>query len=325
MSAILRNKKLIIIIVLAGIVAAVAWYFLRPAGTPPGLAYGNGRLEATETAVATKVQGKLIEVYFREGADLKTGQIAAQLDDAQLKADIRAAEAAVEQAKEYAKVAREDVKSAQSQQQLASVTLRRTQELIKKGFISAAQLDKDVNTMRTANATLASARNRVIQADASIREAEARVDSLKSNLDDLTLRSPVDGRILYRLAEPGEVLSAGGRVFSILDLNDVYMYIYLSNLEAGSVELGSEARIILDAIPDNPIPCTVTYVSPRNQFTPKEVETRDEREKFMFRVKLQVNQDWLARNIDVAKSGMPGVGWVKTDPDAVWPANMQVK
>ena len=101
MSAILRNKKLIIIIVLAGIVAAVAWYFLRPAGTPPGLAYGNGRLEATETAVATKVQGKLIEVYFREGADLKTGQIAAQLDDAQLKADIRAAEAAVEQAKEY--------------------------------------------------------------------------------------------------------------------------------------------------------------------------------------------------------------------------------
>ena len=325
MLAILRNKKLIIIVVLAIVAGAVAWHFLKPSDTPPGLAYGNGRLEATETAVATKVQGKLIEVYFREGADLKAGQIAAQLDDAQLKADIRAAEAAVEQAKEYAKAAREDVKSAQSQQQLASVTLRRTQELIKKGFISAAQLDKDVSTMRTANATLASARNRVIQADASIREAEARVDSLKSNLDDLTLRSPVDGRILYRLAEPGEVLSPGGRVFSILDLNDVYMYIYLSNLEAGSVELGSEARIILDAIPDNPIPCTVTYVSPRNQFTPKEVETRDEREKFMFRVKLQVNQDWLARNIDVAKSGMPGIGWVKTDPDAVWPANMQVK
>ena len=325
MSAILRNKKLIFIVVLAVVVAAVAWHFLKPAGTPPGLAYGNGRLEATETAVATKVQGKLIEVYFREGADLKTGQIAAQLDDAQLKADIRAAEAAVEQAKEYAKAAREDVKSAQSQQQLASVTLRRTQELIKKGFISAAQLDKDVSSMRTANATLASARNRVIQADASIREAEARVDSLKSNLDDLTLRSPVDGRILYRLAEPGEVLSPGGRVFSILDLNDVYMYIYLANLEAGSVELGSEARIVLDAIPDNPIPCTVTYVSPRNQFTPKEVETRDEREKFMFRIKLQVDREWLAKHADIAKPGMPGIGWVKTDPDAVWPADLQVK
>ena len=109
MSAILRNKKLIFIVILAVVVAAVAWHFLKPAGTPPGLAYGNGRLEATETAVATKVQGKLIEVYFREGADLKTGQIAAQLDDAQLKADIRAAEAAVEQAKARLANARNDL------------------------------------------------------------------------------------------------------------------------------------------------------------------------------------------------------------------------
>ena len=179
--------------------------------------------------------------------------------------------------------------------------------------------------MRTANASIASARNRVSQADASIAEAEARVASLQSNLDDLTLKSPVDGRILYRLAEPGEVLSPGGRVFSILDLNDVYMYIYLSSAEAGSVELGSEARIVLDALPDKPIPCTVTYVSPRNQFTPKEVETRDEREKFMFRVKLKVDQDWLQQNVNIAKPGMPGVGWVKTSPDTVWPANLQVK
>ncbi len=325
MSAILRHKKLIIILVLVIIAAVVAWYFLKPPATPPGLAFGNGRLEATETAVSTKVQGKLVEVYFREGADLKVGDVAAQLDDAQLKADIKAAEAAVEQAKETAKAAREDVKSAQSQQELANVTLRRTQELIKKGFISAAQLDKDVSTQRTASANLAGARNRVSQADASIAEAVARVASLQSNLDDLTLKSPVDGRILYRLAEPGEVLPAGGRVFSILDLNDVYMYIYLSNEDAGNVEMGSDARIVLDALPDTPIPCTVTYVSPRNQFTPKEVETRDEREKFMFRVKLKVDQSWLEQHANIAKPGMPGIGWVKTSPDAVWPANLQVK
>ena len=325
MSAILRHKKLIIILVLVVIAAVVAWYFLKPPATPPGLAFGNGRLEATETAVSTKVQGKLVEVYFREGADLKVGDVAAQHDDAQLKADIQAAEAAVEQAKETANAAREEVKSAQSQQELANVTLRRTQELIKKGFISAAQLDKDVSTQRTANANLASARNRVSQADASIAEAVARVASLQSNLDDLTLKSPVNGRILYRLAEPGEVLPAGGRVFSILDLNDVYMYIYLSNEEAGNVEMGSDARIVLDALPDTPIPCTVTYVSPRNQFTPKEVETRDEREKFMFRVKLKVDQSWLEQHANIAKPGMPGIGWVKTSPDAVWPADLQVK
>lgn len=325
MQALLRNKKLIIILAIVIVAALIAWRFLKPSGTPDGLANGNGRLEATETAVSTKVQGKLVEVYFREGADLKAGEVAAQLDDAQLKADIRAAEAAVERAKETANAAREDVKSAESQQQLANVTLKRTQELVKKGFISAAQLDRDVSSMRTANASLASARNRVSQANAGIAEAEARVASLQSNLDDLTLKSPVDGRILYRLAEPGEVLSPGGRVFSILDLNDVYMYIYLSNSDAGSVEMGSEARIVLDALPDRPIPCTVTYVSPRNQFTPKEVETRDEREKFMFRVKLKVDQNWLAENINIAKPGMPGTGWVKTNPDTAWPTDLQVK
>lgn len=91
MSALLRNKKLIIIIVLAAIVAAVAWYFLKPSAGPEGLASGNGRLEATETAVSTKVQGKLTEVFFREGADLKVDEVAAQLDDIPLKADIKAA------------------------------------------------------------------------------------------------------------------------------------------------------------------------------------------------------------------------------------------
>ena len=307
MSALLRNKKLIIIIVLAAIVAAVAWYFLKPSAGPEGLASGNGRLEATETAVSTKVQGKLTEVFFREGADLKVDEVAAQLDDIPLKADIKAAQAVAEQA-------REDVKSAMSQQELAGVTLRRTQELIKKGFISAAQLDKDVSAMRTANASLAAAKSRVAEAD-------AKVASLQANLNDLTLKSPVNGRILYRLAEPGEVLPAGGRVFSMLDLNDVY----LSAADSGNVQLGSDARILLDALPDMPIPCKVTYVSPKNQFTPKEVETKDEREKFMFRVKLKVDPDWLAQNATIAKPGMPGIGWVKTNPDAVWPANLQVK
>jgi HlyD family secretion protein len=254
---------------------------------PEGLASGNGRLEATETAVSTKVQGKLTEVFFREGADLKVDEVAAQLDDIPLKADIKAAQAVAEQA-------REDVKSAMSQQELAGVTLRRTQELIKKGFISAAQLDKDVSAMRTANASLAAAKSRVAEAD-------AKVASLQANLNDLTLKSPVNGRILYRLAEPGEVLPAGGRVFSMLDLNDVYMYIYLSAADSGNVQLGSDARILLDALPDMPIPCKVTYVSPKNQFTPKEVETKDEREKFMFRVKLKVDPDWLAQNATIAK------------------------
>lgn len=324
MAALLRNKKLIIIVLAVIIGALVAWHFLKPSATPEGLASGNGRLEATETAVATKVQGKLVDVLFREGADLEEGQVAALLDDAQTKADVAAAEAAVAQAKEGAAVARENVKSAQSQLDLANATLKRTEALIKEGYVSAETRDKDINSMKTALANLASARNQVIEADALVKQRVAQLEAAKSNLNDLTLRSPVNGRILYRLAEPGEVLSPGGKVFSILDMNDVYMYIYLASADAGKVAIGSEARILLDALPDQPIPCSVIYVSPRNQFTPKEVETKDEREKFMFRVKLKVDPEWIRNHGAIAKPGMPGTGWVKTQSDAAWPSNLQV-
>lgn len=319
-----RYKKLIIIAILVIIAALVAWRFLKPSSVPDGLASGNGRLEATETAVATKVQGKLTEVLFREGADLEEGQVAALLDDAQTKAELAAAEAAVEQAKEAAAVARENVKSAQSQLDLASATLKRTETLIKEGYVSQETRDKDINSMKTALANLASARNQVIEADAVVKQRVAQVEAAKSNLNDLTLRAPVNGRVLYRLAEPGEVLSPGGKVFSILDMNDVYMYIYLASADAGKVAIGSEARILLDALPDQAIPCSVIYVSPRNQFTPKEVETKDEREKFMFRVKLKVDPEWIKKHGAIAKPGMPGTGWVKTNPDAAWPSNLQV-
>lgn len=205
-----------------------------------------------------------------------------------------------------------------SQQELAGVTLRRTQELIKKGFISAAQLDKDVSAMRTANASLAAAKSRVAEAD-------AKVASLQANLNDLTLKSPVNGRILYRLAEPGEVLPAGGRVFSMLDLNDVYMYIYLSAADSGMSSweampgfCWTRCRICLFPARSPTFPRKTS--SPRKKSKPK-----TNAEKFMFRVKLKVDPDWLAQNATIAKPGMPGIGWVKTNPDAVWPANLQVK
>ena len=80
---------------------------------------------------------------------------------------------------------------------------------------------------------------------------------------------------------------------------------------------------MLDALSDRPIPAHVAFVAPRSQFTPKEVETRNEREKFMFRVKVKVDRDWMAKNANLAKPGMPGVGWVQTDPDAAWPDPLQ--
>ncbi|WAW10326.1 HlyD family efflux transporter periplasmic adaptor subunit [Oxalobacter vibrioformis] len=321
----LSGKRLTRVIIIAAAVVIsgiVAWYFLKPPAVPDGLAYGNGRLEATETAIASKIQGKLIEVRFREGADLKEGEIGALLDGEDVKAQLRAAEANLISARESARETRESLKSAISEQKLAVATYKRTEELIKKNFISEAQLDKDRTTLQTANSTLAGAKNRVAEADAAVEAAAANVDALKVSVDDTILRVPVDGRVLYRLAEPGEVISAGGRVLAMIDLSDVYMYVYLNTEEAGKVVMGDEARIVLDALPDVQIPAHIAFVAPKNQFTPKEVETQEERVKFMFRVKVKVNRDWLEKNSNVAKPGMPGIGWVKIKPGTTWPATL---
>ena len=313
------TRNLIIGILVLLVIGISVQYFLRSSNNHPGISYGNGRLEATEADVSTKVAGRLAEVMVREGDNLIIGQVAAKLDADDLAAQLRAAEAAVLQAREAAKQARDGVTSNVSQQKLARVTLDRTRQLVQKGFISGDKLDRDVSGLQTADAALAASRNKVSEADAAVAAAIARADSMRVNVGDTSLRAPVAGRVLYRLAEPGTFLAAGGKVFTLLDLSDVFMSIYLPTEEAGKVALGSPAKIILDALPGQPIPAKVVFVAPRSQFTPKEVETRSEREKLMFRVKVKVDPDWLKQNANIAKPGMPGIAYVQTSADAVWP------
>ncbi|GER08469.1 hypothetical protein JCM17843_27790 [Kordiimonadales bacterium JCM 17843] len=129
----------------------------------------------------------------------------------------------------------------------------------------------------------------------------------------------------YRLAQPGEILAAGGKVISLLDLMDVYMDVYLPTDEAGRLRYGAEARIILDAAPQYVIPAHVDFVASEAQFTPKYVETASEREKLTFRVKLQIAPEILENYQDVVKTGVPGVAVVRVDPEAEWPEALAVK
>ena len=137
------------------------------------------------------------------------------------------------------------------------------------------------------------------------------------------LVAPLRARIESRLAEPGEVLAAGGRVYSLVDLSDVYMYIFLPERVTGKVALGSEARIVLDAAPQYPVRAFVSYVSPMAQFTPKTVETAEERHNLTFRVKLQIDKERLRQFEPIVKVGIPGMGYVRVDPQAAWPANLK--
>jgi HlyD family secretion protein len=142
-------------------------------------------------------------------------------------------------------------------------------------------------------------------------------------IKDNTLIAPKAGRIQYRLTNIGEVLPAGGKVFTMLDLSYVYMDVYLPTQEAGKVKVGSDARIVLDAYPDRPIPAKVSFVASQAQFTPKTVETQTERDKLMFRIRVRIDQDRLLAHADAVRSGLPGLTFVRSNPAVAWPEKLQ--
>jgi HlyD family secretion protein len=131
--------------------------------------------------------------------------------------------------------------------------------------------------------------------------------------------------VQYQLARAGEVVAAGAPIVTILDLTDVYMTIFLPAADAGRLAVGDEARIILDPVPDYVIPAKVSFVAADAQFTPKTVETTDERAKLMFRVKLKIDADVLQQFYTRVKTGVRGLGFVRTKADVEWPADLQVK
>ena len=317
-----RSLFFLLLCILAG--SAAYWYYQQPTATYSDLVYGNGRLEATEVDVATKIAGRLSSIEVQEGDDLQVKQKIAEIEATELQAQLRAAEAQVQQALENTQEVIAGVASAESQYNLARITLARSDKLMSKNFISKDQQDQDRSALQVAQAGLAAARTRVKAANAAVATAKANAEVLQSTLQDTVLTAPIAGRVLYRLAEPGEVLAAGGKVVTLLDLNDVTMSVYLSAAEAGQVTLGVPARIMLDALAD-PVPAKVVYVAPRAQFTPKEVETRNEREKLMFRIKVSVDPAWLATHATLAKPGMPGVAYIKLSADTDWSAQLPVR
>ena len=319
-----RVRNLVFWVLALAVLAGGAYYIYqhRPAGLPAGFASGNGRLEATEVDVATKIAGRLAELGPREGDWVESGSVVGRLDADDLRAQLRAAEAQVVQAQKAVDETRAGVRKSKADATLAGKTLKRSEELVGRGFISRNKLDSDQTGMEGAMAGMAQASSRVAEAEAAVATAQARVDSLRATLNDTSLKAPISGRVLYRLAEAGEVLAAGGKALTLVDLSDMYMTVYLPTDKAGQVALGAEARIVLDALPGQAIPATVSFVAPKAQFTPREVETRSEREKLMFRIKLRADPAWLAAHRDLAKGGMPGVAYVRLDANAAWPATL---
>jgi HlyD family secretion protein len=263
------------------------------------------------------------QIFVKEGDLVKPGQVLVQLDTITLQAQLAEANANVAASQESMALSQASIVKQKSEIQLDTIEVNRAQKLVKQGAGSQRDLDVRKTRLETAKAALTQAEAALKTSKERIEVARANAHTIQTRIDDATLRSPVTGRVLYRLAEPGEVLAPGGKALTVVDLGDLYMEIFLPSEEASRVKIGAEGRITVDYDPVHSVPATVSFVSPEAQFTPKQVETATEREKLMFRVKLQLPKEIASQYLERIKTGIRGVGYVKLDASAEWPERLQ--
>lgn len=351
-----KNKRKMIIwgiIAIAAICAVAGWVAIKASDFNPDLVSGNGRIEATEIDIATKLGGRVINIMANEGDFVKAGQPLAQMQidvlEAQrneARAQLARAVSVVAGAEAQVSARRSDMSAAQAmvmqrESELDAVQRRfaRSKALVEEHVIAIQAFD-DVNAelhgklaavnsgqsqVAAARAAIKAAEAQVVNAKSGVAAAEATIARIEADIEDSQLKSPRDGRVQYRVAQPGEVLGAGGKVLSLVDLGDVYMTFFLPETMVGRVSLGSEVRIVLDAAPQFVFPAKVSYVASVAQFTPKTVETASERQKLMFRVKARIAPELLQENLAKVKTGLPGVAWLKLNSQDTWPANLEIK
>lgn len=318
--------RLLLLIGLIGVGAgggAIYWQRFRIPPLPAGIVWSNGRSDAEEIDIDTKFAGRILELYVEEGDMVKAGQVIARMDTRDLEATLKKDEALVRQNEHLLIEAQANVAQLETQLTLAQQELDRTSALLKRGYATRELYDQRLQMVNGTSQGLNAAKARVIEAAHALEAAQHDVELLKVNIADNTLVAPRAGRLQYRISEPGEVLPAGGKVFTMLDIADVYMDIYLPTLEAGRVKIGADARILLDAYPDYPIRSKVTFLATQAQFTPKAVETKSERDKLMFRVKVRIDPDILSKYAESLRTGLPGNAYIRVDPKVEWPAWLQ--
>jgi HlyD family secretion protein len=315
----------IIVILAVAIIGSIIFIYWNKKRNelPKGFASGNGRIEANLVDIAAKEPLRVDSVLVAEGDLVNPGQVLAKLNTATLDAQLAEAQANVKSVMEKVGIAEAAIASRKSEIELARTEAKRSHKLYKSGAGSQRDYDVRQKDVETTTAGLAEEEARLKSAQKEVEVAEATVATIQTRIKDATLISPVTGRVLYRLTEPGEVLAAGGKALTLVDLSDVYMEIFLPSNQAASVKIGNEARLTLDYLSGWAIPAKVTFISPEAQFTPKQVETKSEREMLMFRTKLQVPQELVLHYVERIKTGVRGVGYVKIDEYAQWPENLR--
>jgi HlyD family secretion protein len=285
---------------------------------------GTGTVEAVEVTIGNKIPGQVLQVVPREGVLVKVGDVVARIDHADLdlelersRAGVRAAEAQLTllrrgPRKQEIRRAEQMVEQARAALDNARTTYRRAQDLLARKVVPQSNVDNaraqvDVlqaqhNASQEALSVLraGSRLEQLHMAEANLDQAEMLVRILEKKIADCTVTSPTAGRVVARFLEPGELAGTGTPIVRVADLSGVWIMIYVSETELGRVRVDGQAEIRVDSFPDKAFLGKVTYVSPQEEFTPKNIQTKDERVRMVFGVKVE------AQNPDESlKPGMP--------------------
>jgi HlyD family secretion protein len=317
------RRAVLPLVLLTAATGAGYWWLHLGSGLPPGIASGNGRLDADEIDIDTKFAGRILTLFADEGDLVRAGQVVAVMDTEDLQAALKKDTALVQQARHALDEAKANLAQQQTQVKFTQQELDRTSALVPRGYATVELLDQQTQLKNAAVASENAANEKVAEAQHALDAAEHDVELYRVNIVHNALVAPKDGPIEYRVANVGEILPAGGKVFTMLDASYVYMDVYLPTAEAGRVRIGAEARIVLDAYPAHVIPAKVVFVASEAQFTPKTVETKDERDKLMFRIRVRIDRERLKGREAMVRSELPGVAYVRTDSSVAWPASLQ--
>lgn len=279
-------------------------------GDDGGAIEASGTIEGTRTVVSAEVPGRVVRIMADEGSSVAAGDTLLLIDDTEYRIQVRQAAANAEAAEAQYRLSlegsrKEDVLQAEALFRNAESDYRRMKDLLATATVTQKQYDdafaRYIAAQQTYEKLVRGLRKEEIAAARARRDqAVATADLARKKLGDCVVRSPAGGIVTLRAVEPGELVPAGGQLFQVTALEEVDLMIYVNETRLGSVLLGQQADVFIDSFPGRAFEGKVVYISPVAEFTPKNVQTKEERTKLVFGIKIRV------RNPDGAlKPGLP--------------------
>ncbi len=320
-------KRLIpVLIVLAAVIAAGVYFYprLSEKSQPENQLTLSGNIEAHESLVSFKVQGRIVDLPVEEGQSVEPGTLLARLDDADYRQKVRIDEANIHvresdlalvlagTREQEVKASEQTMLDARADLQQKKIDYDRAQRLFGKDEVSAQDRDLAETARKRAEATFLAAQQRyneavegsrkedIAIARANVTEASATLGLSRVNLDYATLRAPSAGVITVREAELGEVVVPGTPVVTLADLDHIWLRAYIAEPDLGRVRWGQEATVATDTYPGKQYRGRISFISSTAEFTPKSVQTYKERVTLVYRIKIDIDNS----NHEL-KPGMP--------------------